>query len=819
MSMVILLYANDAFGHGLRIKGNSHLIHERTAVTLFQHQSSLQHRKLSHRLILNFDFRLDQPQGYGNILRVKLDEPKKTLNIFCRNMDNGLLEFKLTEEGLDQLAAIHLDPKNFGIDQWIHLILEFDLDRQQISWHILDKRQVIPFAYTNLTCNNVYFGKNDFSIDIADCSIRGLTVTMDKEHLNFPLRESTGNAIHDQYGNLVGHVENPIWLINESYYWKNIQSVAMPVIGGYQFDEHGGRLLLFDRYKLQILDLLSNTLTERKFPSPLPLDIQLGNSFLAEDRLYIYEVNNLPVDSPTVIALHLETLEVEVLSTDFLTMQLHHHTGQPTRGIPYLLFGGFGNDRYSNTFLALDMQKGVWDTLATSGERIMARYFTSSFYDQGTDHLYVFGGMGNEAGDNTIGRNYRYDLYRLNVNTYRLSKVWEDHWPGKTLVPVRNLIHDGTGSFFALLYPEYLSNSSLQLYRFSIHDGAHEQLGDTIPIRSDKIKTNANLFFYKPLNTFYAITQVFDAEETSSQIAVYELKAPPVSHAELIHYDKQSAIRIPWYIWLLPLGAIIVLGYIRYRRISPSPSAVSATSVLNTYTFPTRNVIHLFGKFEVLDKKGTSIAHLFSGRLKQVLLLFLSRYPGEGIESSEFSTLLWPEKELAAAKNIRGVTLNQFRKLLAYLDGISLVYHDNHYQLQLSGCFVDYLAFKQADKNGEAENPMVQAILARGKFLKNTEHELLDDMKAEIDHKVVGILQQQLAYKFGNGDYKSAIRLARLCLETSPIDLDAFRYEISSMLYLKQRTEAFRRFDHFQQFYQQLMGEPLPFKFKDLDKH
>lgn len=824
-AIVSLLTISHAIAHGLRIKGNSYAIEERTAVDLFHYRSSLQHRKLSKKLTFHFDFRLDQPQGYGNMMRIKLDEPNKTLNVFCRKLDNGQLEVKLVEEGLDQLGTVLLDPQSFDKNQWIQLLVAIDLERQQITWHVHDNVLVIPFPYRTITYNNIFFGKSEFSIDIADFSIRNLNVSLDNEHIVFPLKERTGHAIHSRDGNRFGKVENPVWLINESYYWKAIRTIDLSEAGGYQFDAAHGNLLLFDRHRLHTLDLQANHLSERRFATQLPLDVRLGNSFLLGEKLYVYEVNNLPIDSPTVVAIDLATLRTNVVGTHFLSMQLHHHTGQPTDRIPYLLFGGFGNDRYSNTFLALDTQRGVWDTVATNGDRMMPRYFTASAYDRQTNNLYLFGGMGNEAADNTIGRIYRYDLYQLDLNTYRLRNLSEYELPDKNMVPVRNMVYDGATYLYTLLYPEYRSASALQLYRFSIKNGNFLALGDTIPIQSEKIKTNANLFYHRPLNTFYAVTQVFDADEITSQIKVYELKAPAVSQAELIQYDNPSAGIKPWLFVLLALIITAIIGYVLMQRhkgrprlapsLLPSPGADNMT-----YTFPNKNAIFLFGKFEVLDSKGTNIAHLFSSRLKQVLVLFLSRYPQDGIESSEFSTLLWPDKEIAATKNVRGVTLNQFRKLLAYLDGIALVYVEGTYRLEVfSGCFVDYLRFREAFDTSDATSiPMVYTTLERGKFLKHADHELLDDVKDDIDPKVVQLLLERLFQHFADGDYETVVHLARLCLETAPTDLDAFQYEIRAMLMLKQRTEAMRRFEHFQHFYQHIMNETLPIKFRDLDK-
>ncbi|WP_157278481.1 AfsR/SARP family transcriptional regulator [Olivibacter sitiensis] len=818
---LIVLCTGTAMAQGLRIMGNSYPIHERTAIDLFSERSSLKQGTLSERLGLSFDLRLDKGHAYGSVLRIKLLDPAKTLNLFCRRLDTGLLEFKLTEEGKGQLSTITLDPSSFRKDQWIPVVLDVDIAQGRINWHILDKKSSVAFPYRSITYEGIYLGKHDINIDVADCSIRELELSLDQERIGIPFRESRGNVIHDLSGRATGTVSHPVWLINESFYWKNSYSLDLQEPGGYQFDEASGRMLFFDRHKLRALDLSNYNLAEWTLEPALPIDIRLGNSFISGDSLYIYEVNDLAVGDPTVVSFNLETLQSKIVSRDYLDMQLHHHTGQRTRRIPYLLFGGFGNDRYSNAFLMLNTQMGRWDTIITSGDTIMPRYFTSSFYVPETEQLYLFGGMGNDVGDNTLGRSYRYDLYRLDLASFHLQRLWEKQWSGSTLVPTRNLVQEGSDAFYALMYPEYRSASALQLYRFSMKDGIHIQLGDSIPIRSEKIKTNANLFFYRQMNTFYAVTQEFDADEIRSKVTVYELRAPAVTAAQLDQYSRHPGSNGRWYILmamgLMGLGSIAYLWLRRRRRARANLAApTSAQPEAAPQQLPTKNAVYLFGKFDVFDEKGTNIAHLFSSRQKQVLLLFLAQYPGKGIDSAELSKQLWPEKEIPATKNIRGVTLNQFRKLLSYLQGITLVYSDGCYRLQITNCFVDLLAFREALVHHEEDGPLTAAILNRGRFLKNTEHELFDNWKEEVEHKVVAILHRQLKEAFERADYARCIQLSRLCLDSAPLDLEAAAYEIKSMMRLKQRIEARQRFEHFRAFYQGIMEEPLPFTFDKL---
>ncbi len=64
--------------------------------------------------------------------------------------------------------------------------------------------------------------------------------------------------------------------------------------------------------------------------------------------------------------------------------------------------------------------------------------------------------------------------------------------------------------FYTLCYPEHFTESFLKLYRFSLQDGDYTILGDSIPIYSDKINTNANLYYDEDLNTLYAVVHEFE---------------------------------------------------------------------------------------------------------------------------------------------------------------------------------------------------------------------------------------------------------------------------------------------------------------------
>lgn len=158
-------------------------------------------------------------------------------------------------------------------------------------------------------------------------------------------------------------------------------------------------------------------------------------------------------------------------------MQLHHHGAwfDAEKG-QYTLFGGFGNMRYSKSFYAYDLNTHEWSVLdGFGGDSLCPRYFSSVGYSRSHDAVYIFGGMGNESGEQVVGRYYFYDLHRVDLATRRIRKLWELPWEGDNVVPVRSMVIPDPSAFYTLCYPEIYSDSYLRLYRFP---------STTVPVRS-----------------------------------------------------------------------------------------------------------------------------------------------------------------------------------------------------------------------------------------------------------------------------------------------------------------------------------------------
>ena len=87
--------------------------------------------------------------------------------------------------------------------------------------------------------------------------------------------------------------------------------------------------------------------------------MRLGTSFLDPDnnKLYVYELYDVLDDKSTIAAIDLVNPEYWTeISSLRLSQQRHHHNGifNPNTE-EYLIFGGYGNQKYTNAFNSYDI--------------------------------------------------------------------------------------------------------------------------------------------------------------------------------------------------------------------------------------------------------------------------------------------------------------------------------------------------------------------------------------------------------------------------------------------------------------------------------
>ncbi len=818
--LIALAAVHAASAQGLKFNSAELPIDKRTSYNVFDERVP----SFADRFDIEFDIRLYPVTEIGYILRIKNQTSDKIYNLFYDGQGDDF--FKLNEEGKCNLITAKIDREELLDAHWFRMKLAFDLKGDSITLTIHNRtftatQANLPDTYSPI----IIFGKSDHIIDVPSFAIQNLTVGNSKNY-TFELSQNEGNTVYDTKGRPQGRVQNPEWLINDAYHWRYRAAFASQSVAGTNYNPLRKEVYYFNRDTLFIYNVRTEQTEMHRFAERCPLKLVLGMNFIdpAHNKLYAYEVydETSPADCPAMACLDLDTYRWSTECREHMPTQLHHHGCyfDPEQG-RYTIFGGFGNMSYSREFHTYDLQAKHWEPLGEfSGDPLFPRYFSSTGYLKENNSIYIFGGMGNESGDQSVGRYYFYDLHRLDLTTGRISKLWEIPWRKTNSVPVRNMVILNDSCFYTLCYPESVSNSYLHLYRFSIADGSYEILSDSIPIRSDKITTNANLYYDAQQDDLFATVQEFD-DDIQSRMKVYRLAFPPISAEELAGHAKPRRSDTSWMmVLIIVLGATAIGGGIVWRRKSAGKTQGEAPDETEAAEMSARpNSICLFGDFMVRNRHNRDITYLFTTRQRQIFCLVLQNSFEDGISSQRLSTLLWPDKPEDKVKNSRGVTINHLRKTLSELDDVELVYSKGCFRLvQGPAFYCDYtrcMEIISAEQIGENRGELVQ-LLSRGKFLKHDDQPLFDSFKEEVERALEPVLQIEMEKCFAEEDYGTTLALAEAVFCIDPLNDQALAYLVRSLNRLKRNEEARSRYQAFVLEYKKTFGAEYPYPFRNL---
>jgi len=673
----LLSAALPAGAQGLKFQGMDHRINERTSYDVFGGKSV----GLDGRMEISFSMCTYRESDFGYILRILDGGREGTIWNLSYDRGDGIV-LRLNEEGRFSLIKAEIPKSEMPAMHWVDVSLLFDAARDSVSLAFGPHRFSASAALPDGFRPAIEFGRSDFIIDVPTFAIRDLRVAGEKLEYSFPLDEVDGNVVSDLSGRIKGSVTNPTWLIRESLEWRPVATMHLETNAGANYDPERKCFYYFSRDSLYEHDVIGGGTVAHALASPMR--IKLGTNFLKDGKIYAYETYNdaQPEGDPTLACLDPSVPEWTVLGNDHLQRPVHHHASFFRDG-RYEIFGGFGDKIYNGDFYVLT-EDCLWqrDSLADT-ETLFPRYFTA--IGQQGDSVYVYGGMGNECGEQIVGRRYFYDLHRIDLRSGRCSKLWELDWKDGDCVPARTMVLDGD-VFYVLCYPEYLSNSHIRLCEFSLEDGSLRRLADEIPIVSDKMLTNVALYLDRDLKKFFVTTMVFD-DDIRSTLRIYSLSYPPRSLAETTGKD---GLPLPWLIaGLLALlclagGLIFWISRRRHMQVREAYMLAKSHPEKKIFSQPDRaDAIYLFGDFQVNDRDGNDITARIPAQQKQILLLLVRYFDSPGLSTTRLSSILWPDKEEEKVKNSRGVAINHLRKALSGVDGLSIVFDKGCYRLEM----------------------------------------------------------------------------------------------------------------------------------------
>ncbi|MDU1904007.1 MAG: hypothetical protein E6772_04415 [Dysgonomonas sp.] len=213
------------------------------------------------------------------------------------------------------------------------------------------------------------------------------------------------------------------------------------------------------------------------------------------------------------------------------------------------------------------------------------------------------------------------------------------------------------------------------------------------------------------------------------------------------------------------------------------------------------NAVYLFGDFEVRDRNNNDITYLFTPKLRLVFVVLLEYTIKQGgISSQELSEIFWADKETDKVKNVRGVTINNIRKILNELDDVALIYDENVFKLVFSeNGYCDCMKLLALAKNREVDNNIDEftQILSRGDFLKSFDMPLFDSFRAYTEHELEPMLILTIGRGYKYSQFRRVVVLSKSLLGLNPqseIGLQFLIHSLQKMNLDKQAREEFRNF-------------------------
>lgn len=830
-----------AYSQGLLFQANDKEIKERTSLQIFQEGEIPCFTK---NFQLSFELSIRDFDTFGYVFLLKEDQGKTKYSFTYTYLDGENSTFKFNTDGKENHYSLNLRNDALAY-QWLPVSFAFDLQQDVLTIRIGDnEKKITSLGLKDTFCPHLFFGRYDYILDMPTFAIRNLKLEGDRSHsYTFPLNENEGEEVHTSTGKVLGTVVNPVWLINGSYHWEKLFEYSFQTPSGITFEPDSQRLIIFSQDSLLTYNLLKRQPQKYSYSNKLPVKLQLATHFMntTDGKLYVYELNNLPLGDATVAALDLNNQEWKQTGVAALPVQLHHHDGfwDETTG-KYLVFGGFGNKRFNNTFLEYDIEGDRWDTLSYSGDRIIPRYFSGMAVNKNREHIYVFGGMGNESGEQSVGRNYLHDLYLLDRKQQSVRRLWQNASDHRLVVARDMILTPDEKYIYALCYPEYLSDTYLQLYRLTVDDGTMKALGDSIPMRSEEIMTNANLYYNSLTHEYYCTTTEFD-KKGHTVIRTYVLSAPPVSLDEIRSYGSRSSLEIRW-LWIMAgIGVLLLAGgvlFVRKKRGKQRNAVLESSSVLMSppvgrepdksvqgketlakedfeSSLVRPNAVYLFGPFTVIDRNGRDITHLFSSRLRQVFIYILLHSTHNGVLSASLNEVFWPDKPDDKVKNLKGVTINQIRKNLAELDGVELVHDKGYFRLVFTDCYCDYFRFRTLKNAEEVENEL-GILLMRGKFLDGMDAGMMDHFKQKVEEFLSSFLPLEIERLYQQHKYDAVIRFCNVLFRVDPVNELALAYGMHALNHTGSSQEAILQYSLFVREYRQMMNEEYSTSYAEL---
>lgn len=816
------------------IKFNSQNVERSEKTSLFLNEGNP--IKLKSSFSISFDISFWDNKKFGPILRITDENGNEIRIVYNQFKDNDTSNIQIIEPFHKKTIYITPAKKDLSRNRWFNfkLLVERESQRLKAYWNHKFVGEV-PYSISNQENFSFVFGikevKNPNDFDVPAISIKNIIISeSNKEKYYWELNPFKENPLLDKISKLKIKAINPVWIFQDHQKWKHLKDIKISNQSsthlGVAFDSLNSRLFIDGSDKLIIHDLNSGKDSIIKYKTISPA--------YWNDLFYDYE-NQLLYSYFTglgKISLY-DLRKNEWIVTDTSKNRDGHYFGSTKFSYPksndlYLL-GGYGWYKVNNDLFKYDFAKKEWQKIKLKKNEMTPRaWFTigNGFRD---GEFLIYGGFGNESGNQELGFKSNYDLFMLNMKDLSISKLKlpEQKFNYGMLFNYAYLDKEDS-SFYFLSKIEEGKVISILLNKLDLNTGKVIPVGNKFWKRDGINWVYSYLHYNKATNEFISV--IYD----TSKVELFSINYPPISETEKTYLEETKSNEYSSIILFASAGLGLVLiffFYIRKKRANnPFPAKIKTNDniIPETETEPVVNSVQLFGGFHIYDNQGKDIISEFSPKLKEILLLILlksfNHYKHKGITSEELSSIIWPDASPASVKSNRGVAINKIRKLLSSVEGVDLEFSDRLWQIKVNNgarCdYAEFLKFIDAAKTGTAQERdtllSLIKITQNGEFLKGISYEWLDSIKFSINNEVIDFIKHYFESDELKTDPEKTIRLCDIVLSFDPVDIDAIKLKIKTLSSQGKLHIAKSAYSLFIAEYKRLYDEPFSITFDEL---
>lgn len=519
------------------------------------------------------------------------------------------------------------------------------------------------------------------------------------------------------------------------------------------------------------------------------------------------------------------------------------------------MFGGYGFFKYKNALWRINPKSGEMRELDYS-PKIAPR--TGAAAAVVGDKLYIFGGYGNESGEQELPCFYYYDLTRIDLKTLKAETLWnyEGDQQGVSFQLASEMIYNSKDSSFYVA----CTYKSGRLLKVKINEPGFTVVSDRMNTPFDYKDMTFNLYENKETGKLYVvIDRRMNNLEHNISICSLDLPVQDNYIADMEAEQKAGASNWWWLLLLIiPAGAATDYLIRRNRNKAGKFASDKATAQAKPdtegqsqqeesttptpagqqkaaeepekaeapvkYYQPESGYISILGKFVVHDSNGEDITPLFTRRTRNLLfiLLLYSERDEKGIEIRQLDEALWQEMNEESARNNRNVYIRKLRMLLTKIGDIEIINDKIHYRIRFGkDVFFDYhealaMMARMEEDDSEETTARTLELLFEGPLLPNYSFEWLDKFKADYSDAVISLLTRQLRQELQKGNDDLALKIAETIMMHDPFSDNALATQCSILCRRHKTGIAKTVYDNFCKNYETCLGEKYHLSFTEV---